>query len=93
MQLSEAYTTPSFTYGSFSRQKPKGTAKSARTALYYYYIRKSRKEDMTILKFIDGQLYSGKLAYTYKQASTDACPLYMRIARLMHPHCRRMQIP
>ena len=30
---------------------------------------------MNILKFIYGHLYNGKLAYRYKLAPTDACPL------------------
>jgi ribonuclease HI len=38
-------------------------------------IRNSPREGITILKFVYGQLYNGKLAYRYKHAPTDACPL------------------
>ena len=74
MQLSEAFTTHPFTYGSFSRQKTKGPYKNVGTALHSY-IRKSPKDGITILKFIYGQLYNVKLIYRYKLAPTDACPL------------------
>ena len=39
------------------------------------YIRNSPKEGITILNFLYGQLYNGKLAHRYKHAPTDACPL------------------
>ena len=48
--------------------------KTVGTALHSY-IRKSPKDGITILKFLYGQLYNGKLAYIYKLAPTDACPL------------------
>ena len=48
--------------------------KSVGTALHSY-IRKSPKEGITILKFLYDQLYNGKLAYRYKLAPIDACPL------------------
>jgi hypothetical protein len=38
-------------------------------------IRNSQREGITIFKFIYGQLYNGKLAFRYKHAPTDACPL------------------
>jgi hypothetical protein len=38
-------------------------------------IRSSPREGITILKFLYGQLYNGKLAYRYGLAPTDACPL------------------
>jgi hypothetical protein len=40
-----------------------------------FHIRKSPKDGITLLKCIYGQLYNGKLAYRYKLAPTDACPL------------------
>ena len=40
-----------------------------------YYIRKSPKDDITLLKFIYGKLHNGKLAYRYKLAPTETCPL------------------
>ncbi len=38
-------------------------------------IRDSQREGITILKFIYGQLYNGKLAFKYSYALTDACSL------------------
>jgi hypothetical protein len=38
-------------------------------------IRNSQQDGRTILKFIYGQLYNGKLDFRYKHAPTDACPL------------------
>ena len=38
-------------------------------------IRNFQRDGITILKFINGQLYNGKLALRYKHAPTDACPL------------------
>ncbi len=55
-------------------QKPKGTAPKRCTALHSY-IRKSLKDGITILEFLYGQLFNGKLAYKYKLTPTDACPL------------------
>jgi hypothetical protein len=63
------------TYGSFSRQKTKGPAKKAVGTALHFYVRKSPKDDIIILKFLYGQLYNGRLAYRYKIAPTDACPL------------------
>jgi hypothetical protein len=57
------------------------TAKSrgARTAIVgtalHARMRSSASEGITILKFLYGQLYNGKLAYRYGLAPTDACPL------------------
>ena len=34
----------------------------------------SQREGITLLKFIYGQLYNGRLAFRYKHAPTDACP-------------------
>ena len=57
----------------------KAKAQGARTSTVgtamHSYIRSSPKEGITILKFLYGQLYNGKLAHRYKQAPTDACPL------------------
>ena len=54
-------------------------ARGARTAnvgtALHSHIRNSPSEGITILKFIYGQLYNGKLAYRYGLAPTDACPL------------------
>ena len=41
----------------------------------YALIRNSQRDGITILEFIHGQLYNGKLACTYKYAPSDACPL------------------
>ncbi len=38
-------------------------------------IKNSQRKGITILKFIYGQLYNGKLAFRNKHAPTDACPL------------------
>ena len=38
-------------------------------------LRESPKEGSTILKFVHGQLYNGKLAKLYGHAPTDECPL------------------
>ena len=57
----------------------KAKAKGARTntvgAAIHSLIRKSPKDGITLLKFVHGQLYNGKLAYRYKLAPTDTCPL------------------
>ena len=54
-------------------------ARGARTAnvgtALHSRIRNSPSEGITILKFIYGQLYNGKLAHRYGLAPTDACPL------------------
>jgi hypothetical protein len=54
-------------------------ARGARTAnvdtALHSHIRNSSNEGITILKFIYGQLYNGKLAYKYGLAPTYACPL------------------
>jgi ribonuclease HI len=42
---------------------------------FHSLIRNSQREGIKILKFIYGQLYNGKLAFRYKHAPTDACPL------------------
>ena len=47
--------------------------KTVGTALHSY-IRKSPKHGTSMLKFLYGELYNGKLAYIYKLAPTDACP-------------------
>ena len=44
------------------------------TALHSY-IHKSPKDGITILKFLYGWPYNGKLAYKYKLAPTYECPL------------------
>jgi hypothetical protein len=48
--------------------------KTVGTALRFY-MRKSPKDGITILEFLSGKLYNGKLAYRYKLAPVDACPL------------------
>ena len=54
-------------------------ARGARTAYagtaLHARIRSSPREGITILKFLYGQLYNGKIAYRYGLATTDACPL------------------
>ena len=54
-------------------------ANGARTAnvgtALHSRIRNSPTEGITILKFLYGQLYNGKLAHRYGLAPTDACPL------------------
>ena len=54
-------------------------ARGARTAnvgtALHSRIRNSPTEGITILKFLYGQLYNGKLAYIYGLDPTDACPL------------------
>ena len=52
-----------------ARTKTVGTA-------FHSYIQKLPKDGTTILKFLYGHLYTGKLAYRYKLAPTDACPFY-----------------
>ena len=76
MQLFEAYTTHPSTSDSSLRQKTKGPAKKTVGTALHACIRKSTKDGITILKFLYGQLYNGKLAYRYKLAPTDACPLF-----------------
>ena len=55
-------------------KRPRGPHKTVGTALHDY-IRKSPKDDITILKFLYRQLYNVKLAYKYKLAPIDVCPL------------------
>jgi hypothetical protein len=54
-------------------------ARGARTAsvgtALHSRIRNSPSKGITILKFLYGQLYNGKLASRYGLAPTDACPL------------------
>ena len=51
-----------------------GRTKTVGTA-FHSYIGMSPRDGITILKFLYGQLYTGKLAYRYKLTPTDACPL------------------
>jgi hypothetical protein len=55
--------------------KAQGTRTDILGSALHYIIRKSQRDGMTILKFIYGQLYNGKLAFRYKHAPTNACPL------------------
>jgi hypothetical protein len=76
-QQSEAYTTTLSTCASFSKQKPKGPAKTLFAPQSNHISENSQSKDgiINILKFMYGQLYYGKLAYVYTLAPTDACPL------------------
>ena len=42
------------------------------------------KEGATLLKFIYGQIYNGKLAKRYGHASTDECPLCHKPDSFIH---------
>jgi len=57
----------------------KSKAPGARThtlgTAIHSHIRKCPNDGIPLLKFIHGQLYNGKLAYRYKLAPTDACPI------------------
>ena len=63
----------------YRRLMLKAKAQGARTntvgTATHSHIRKSPKDGIFSLEIIYGQLYNGKLAYRYKLAPTDACPL------------------
>ena len=57
------------------KAKAQGARKNIVGVALHSYTRNLLKDGITIRKFLYGQLYNGKLAYRYKLAPTDACPL------------------
>ncbi len=55
--------------------KSRGARTATTGTAVHALIRNSPRDGITILKFIYGQLYNGKIAYRFKHAPTDACPL------------------
>ncbi len=54
-------------------------ARTAQTGISLHArLRTNPKEGTTLLKFIYGQLYNGKIAKRYGHAPTDECPLCRR---------------
>ena len=49
------------------------------------HIRKFPKDGITLIKFIYGKLYNGKLVYRCILAPTDVCPLFWTAA-ILHTH-------
>ena len=55
--------------------KSKGARIAATGASLHTRLRENPREGSTLLKFVYGQLYNGKLAKLYGHAPTDECPL------------------
>ncbi len=58
------------------KAKAQGTRTNTTGTEIHLHIRKSPKDGITQLEFIYVKLYNGNLAYRYKLAPTDACPLF-----------------
>ena len=75
MRYYVAYIKPLSTGASRSQNKEKGARIHVIGRAIHRRLTSNQKEGTTLLKFIYGQLYNGKLSQRYGHAPKDECPL------------------